>query len=153
MKNDHRKKIRGFTLMEMVVVMVVITTILGAVIPAFVSAADNSKVTSTVATIRALQTASANYYLNNGGTYTGGAWGTISMVNLVSHNMLPSKGIFTNAWGGAISVSPDANANYVDIALTGVPAHVQQSISIAVSNLVSVTPTYLSASSTWTAGF
>jgi len=143
----------GFTLIEMIVVMVIIAAILSAILPAFTGAQNNSKVASAVSTIRALQTAATNYYSANGGTYTGGTIGTISLANLTANNMLPVKAAGSNPWGGSIAIAPDANANYVDISFVGVPSSIQGQISTAVSNFTQTTPSYTSGTSTWTAGF
>jgi len=144
---------KGFTLIEMVVVMFIIAAILSAVLPAIIGATNNSNISNSVQSIRALQTAATQYYSANGGTYTGGTLGTISMANLATNNMLPAKAAGNNSWGGTFAIAPDANANYVDITLTSVPANVQATITTDVQNLVSVAPTYTAGTKTWVAGF
>ena len=58
MKNTRQKtNKKGFTMIEMIAVMVVIAVILGAVLPALIGAINNSRVSSAAGTIRSLQTA------------------------------------------------------------------------------------------------
>jgi prepilin-type N-terminal cleavage/methylation domain-containing protein len=144
---------RGFTLIEMVVVMFIIAAILSAVLPAIVGAMNNSNVSNSIQSIRSLRTAAEQYYTANGGTYTGGTLGTISIANMAINNMLPAKATGNNSFGGTFSIAPDANANYVDITLTSVPSNVQATLTTDVANLVAVSPTYTAGTKAWTAGF
>lgn len=146
---------KGFTIVEMIIVMVIIGVILSAVISVGQGATNNSRITSTGATIEAIETAAVNYYNANGGTYTGGTLGTISLANLAANGMLPANIAGTDAWGGAITVDPDANANYFDITLAGIPSStVSTAITSAVSNIIqTVPPAYSSKVQTWSAGF
>ncbi|MDE1920140.1 MAG: type II secretion system protein [Candidatus Omnitrophica bacterium] len=149
----QKSNTKAFTLIEMVVVMFIIAAILSAVIPAIVGATNNSTVANAVASIRALQTAATGYYTANGGTYTGGTYGTISVANLSAQGMLPAKASGSNPWGGTYTVVPDTNANYVDITLTNVPSNIQALITKEVANAASVAPTYSATSQQWMAGF
>jgi len=162
-QNENKK---GFTIVEMIIVMVIIGVILSSVIAAGQGATNTGRLTSTVATIKALQTAAVNYYNQNGGTYTGGTLGTITLANLASNNMIPANiGSGLNAWNGTISVSPDTNAGYIDITLTNVPAtpgdvtasssgtYSAGSIAAAVSNSLQAVPTYTAKTSTWQGAF
>ena len=68
--------------------------------------------------------------------------------------MLPANAAGIDPWGGAITVAPDANANYVDISLAGVPSNVQALITSGVANGVqTAAPYYTAGTSTWKAGF
>ena len=147
---------RGFTIIEMIIVMVIIGVILSAVIAVGQGATDTSRITSTVATVKALQTAAVNYYNANGGTYSGGSLGDISLANLAAQNMLPglmaTSGV--NAWKGTIAIQPDANnASYFQILLTNVPSSAQAPLQNAVSNLVQSVPSYSASTQTWSAEF
>lgn len=155
MKNARQRiNKRGFTLIELMAAMVIIAVILGAVIAAVQGATNTSRITSTVATIKALQTAAVNYYNANGGTYSSGSLAsgnTLSLANLAlaANGMLPAGVTGTNAWGGTITVQPDAgNALYFDILLSNVPSTAQTSLQNAVSNIVQSTPT-LSKAGVW----
>ena len=147
MKNMRQNSNKnGFTIIEMIIVMVIIGVILAVVLTVGKGATDNSRIASSVGTIRSLQTAAINYYNANGGTYTGGTLGTISVAKLASNGMLPATITGTNAWGGTIAVAPDANASYFDITLVGVPsATFGTALTTAVANIAQTTPTYTAA--------
>ncbi len=151
MKNTRQKtNKKGFTIIELIAVMVIIAVILGSVLAAVKGATDQSRLTSAIASVRALQTASVNYYNSNGGSYTG-----LSVATLASGNYLPANfsGTGNNSWNGNITVAPDANANWFDITLTNVPSTQQAALTTAVSKLTQSAPTYTAATLTWTAAF
>ena len=138
----------GFTMIEMIAVMVVIAVILSTVLPTLIGATNNSRISSTLGTIRALQTASANYYQSNGGSYA-----NLSLANLASGNYLPANITGTNSWSGTITVAPDANANWFDITLTNVPSSASTILTTAVANIAQTAPSYTASSLTWKAAF
>ena len=148
MSYKHQKIQAGFTMIEMIVVMLVIAIILGAVLPALIGASNNSRVASAAGTIRSLRTAATNYYNGNGGSYTG-----VSMATLASGNYLPAGVVGTDAWNGTITVAPDANANWFDVTFTNVPTAQATTLTTQVANLVQSAPTYTAASQTWKAAF
>ena len=152
MKNTRQKNNKkGFTVIELIAVMVIIAVILGSVLAAVKGATDNSRITSAIASVRALQTASVNYYNNNGGSYS-----NLSLSTLASNNMLPANftsGTNANPWNGSITVGPDSNANYFDITFTNVPAGAATSLTNAVAKLTQTAPTYTATSEIWTAAF
>jgi len=149
MKNmRHKTNKKGFTMIEMIAVMVVVAVILSAVLPSLIGAINNSRVSSAAGTIRSLQTAAANYYNANGGSYTG-----LSIATLASGNYLPAGITGTDSWNGTITLAPDANASWFDITLTNVPTAQATALTTQVANLVQATPTYTAASQTWKAAF
>ena len=157
MKNITRvSNNKGFTIIELIAVMVIIAILLGAVIAAVKGVTDNSRVTSAIDSIRALQTASVNYYNSNGGSYSAGSLGNLSLASLAANNMLPANftsGTNANPWNGSITVAPDSNPNYFDITLTNVPTSAAATLSNAVAKLTQTAPTYTAGSMTWTAAF
>ena len=149
MKNRGQQK--GFTVIELIAVMVIIAVILGSVLAAVKGATDNSRITSAISSVRALQTASVNYYNNNGGSYN-----NLSLSTLASNSMLPNNftsGVNANPWNGASTVAPDANANWFDITFTNVPSTAATSLTNAVTKLAQSAPTYTATSQTWSAAF
>jgi len=150
-KTLENSNTKGFTIIELIAVMVIIGVILSSVLAVVKGATDNSRITSAIASIRALQTASVNYYNGNGGSYS-----NLSLASLASNNMLPANftsGTNANPWNGSITVAPDANANYFDISFSNVPSNASTVLTNAVSKLVQTAPTYTATSQTWTAAF
>lgn len=142
---------KGFTIIELIAVMVIIGVILSSVLAVVKGATDNSRITSALASVRALQTASVNYYNSNGGSYS-----NLSLAALASNNMLPANftsGTNANPWNGSIMVAPDANVNYFDITFTNVPSNASTILTNAVFKLAQTAPTYTATSQTWTAAF
>jgi len=142
---------KGFTIIELTIVMIVIAAILSAVLFSGQSVANTSKITSALSSIKALQTAAVNYFNNNGGSYA-----NISIANLAAGNYLPANftsGAGTNPWSGDIDVAPDTNAAYFDVAFTNVPAAASNLLTTAVTKLAQTAPVYTAKTSTWTAAF
>ena len=150
MKRTNKNK-GGFTIIELTIVMIIIAAILSAVLFAGQSSANTSRITSALASIKALQTAAVAYYNNNGGSYTG-----LSLASLASNNYLPANftsGTNQNPWLGNIAVTPDTNASYFDITFTNVPSAAATILTNAVSKLVQTAPSYTASSQTWSAAF
>lgn len=146
-----QKNNQGFTIIELTVVMIIIAAILSAVLFSGQSAANASRITSALASVKALQTASIAYFNNNGGSYSG-----LSLSTLASNSYLPgnfSTGANSNPWNGDISVAPDTNTAYFDITFTNVPSTAATSLSNAVSKFTQTAPTYTAATGTWSAAF
>jgi type IV pilus assembly protein PilA len=142
---------KGFTIIELTIVMIVIAAILSAVLFAGQSTANTSRVTSALASVKALQTAAVAYFNNNGGSYSG-----LSLSTLASNSYLPANfttGTNSNPWNGSISVTPDTNASYFDITFTNVPSTAATSLTNAVFKLTQSAPTYTTATGTWSAAF
>ena len=151
MQRINNKK--GFSLLEIAIVVLIIAVLAAIMLPGMVSAMNNGNVTSSIQSIRSLQTASGQYYAANGGTYTGGTVGSISLANLSAQGLLPAQAAGNNPFGGTFTVAPDANGKSVDISLSKVPSTLQGQITTAVANNTSVAATYTAATQTWTAGF
>jgi len=84
MKNTYQEtNNKGFTIIELIAVMVIIAVILGAVLAAVKGVTDNSRITSALASVRALQTASVNYYNSNGGSYS-----NLSLAALIEYPLI-----------------------------------------------------------------
>lgn len=150
MKQTYQNK-KGFTIIELTIVMIVIAAILSAVLFAGQSTANTGRVTSALASVKALQTAASSYYNSNGGSYSG-----LSLSTLSSNNYLPANftsGTNSNPWNGNITVAPDTNAAYFDITYTNVPSAAAATLTNAVSKLTQTAPIYTASTQTWTAAF
>jgi len=141
---------KGFTLLELIVVMVIITIIASQVIASFKGAADNGRVAAALNSIKAIQTAAMNYFNNNGGSCTG-----ISVATLVSGKYLP--GIFTgtgaNPWGGNYTVNVNASdSTKFDLLMTNISQTDATTLNNALANSAQAV-SYVATSSTWTGTF
>ncbi len=141
---------KGFTLLELIVVMVIITIIASQVIASFKGAADNGRVAAALNSIKAIQTAAMGYYNSNGGTCAG-----ISVASLVSGNYLPGTftGTNSNPWGGSFTVAVNAsNSTQFNLSMTNISQTDATTLSNAVQNSAQAV-NYVSSSSTWTGTF
>jgi prepilin-type N-terminal cleavage/methylation domain-containing protein len=138
---------KGFTIIEMIIALVIISVILLVVVPVGQTATDNSRIANAIASIKAIQTAAVGWANDNGGQYTG-----ITFTKLAA-GYLPAQftATSTNPWNGDYTVNPNAsNPEMVDIALTSVPSTPADKLTTALTKISSVTPSYTSSSETWT---
>jgi len=141
---------KGFTLLELIVVMVIITIIASGVIASFKGASDNARVATALNSIKSIQTAAMGYFNGNGGSCSG-----ISIANLVSGNYLPASfsGSNTNPWNGNYTVAVNANdATKFDLSMSNISAN----DNAAINNQIQKTAegvAYDPTSSTWTGTF
>ena len=146
---DIMKKIdnnKGFTIIEMIIALVIISVILLAVVPVGQTATDNSRLANAIASIKAIQTAAVEWANNNGGVYTG-----LTFANL-TNGYLPAQfsAASTNPWNGNYAVNVNANnSTMFDISLTNVPAALAAKLTTALTKITAVAPTYTVASQTW----
>lgn len=141
---------KGFTLLELIVVMIIITIIASQIIASFKGASDNGRIAAALNSIKAIQTASMSYFNANGGSCNG-----ISVASLVSGNYLP--GTFTgnnaNPWGGNYSVAVDPNnATQFDLSMTNVSQNDANILNNDLANSAEAV-SYDSGSLTWTGTF
>ena len=141
------KNRKGFTIIEMVIAMVIITVILLVVVPLGQAAMDNSRLSNAIASIKAIQTAAVEWENDNGGTYSG-----ISFANLAAPTSgtayLPAQfsATSTNAWNGDYVIAADSSNNeQLDITLTNVPSVVQSKLTAALTKIAVVAPSYTAA--------
>ena len=141
---------KGFTLLELIVVMVIITIIASQVVASFKGAADNGRVAAALNSIKAIQTAAMSYFNNNGGSCTG-----ISVATLVAGNYLPGTftGTNTNPWNGNYTVVVNANNNtQFNLTMTNISQTDATTLNNALQNSAQAV-NYVAASSTWTGTF
>jgi prepilin-type N-terminal cleavage/methylation domain-containing protein len=142
---------KGFTIIEMIIALVIISVILLVVVPVGQTAMDNSRISNAVASVKAIQTGAVNWAndtnATNGGVYTG-----ITFAKLAA-GYLPASftATGTNPWNGNYTVAVDAgSATVVDVSLTGVPQSDATKLTNAMTKVANATPTYTAASLTWT---
>ena len=147
---DERNRMvnqKGFTIIEMVIALVIISVILLVVVPLGQTAMDNSRIANAIASIKAIQTASVEWANDNGGQYTG-----ITFAQLAA-GYLPAQfsSTSTDPWNGDYQVNVDANSStMLDIALTGVPAAPAVKLTTALTKISAIAPSYTASSGTWT---
>ena len=141
----------GFTLLELIVVMVIITIIASGVIASFKGASDNGRVANALGSIKAIQTAAMGYFNVNGGSCTG-----ISIATLVSGKFLPTAFTAANAinpWNGSYTVSVNPNdSTKFNLTMT----NISDSAKTALNNAIQKTAegvTYDPTTSTWVGTF
>jgi prepilin-type N-terminal cleavage/methylation domain-containing protein len=137
---------QGFTIIELIIALVIISVILLVVVPSGRKATDNSRLANAMASIKAIQTAAVSWSNDNGGQYTG-----ISFANL-TNGYLPAQftPTSTNPWNGNYTVNVNANdSTMFDIGLTSVPSALAAKLTTAMTKLTEIAPTYTSSSQTW----
>jgi prepilin-type N-terminal cleavage/methylation domain-containing protein len=141
---------KGFTLLELIVVMVIITIIASQIIASLKGAADNGRIAAALNSVKAIQTAAMSYFNNNGGSCAG-----ISVATLVAGNYLPGTFTGTNAnpWGGNYTVAVNANNNtQFNLTMTNIAQVDATTLNNALQNSAQVV-NYVAANSTWTGTF
>ncbi len=139
-------KEKGFTIIEMVIALVIISVILLVVVPLGQTATDNSRIANAIASIKAIQTAAVEWASDNGGVYTG-----ITFAKLAS-GYLPAQfsATSTDPWSGDYNVNVDANSStMLDIALTAVPPTPATKLTTALTKISAIPPSYTASSQTW----
>ncbi len=99
----NKTKTKGFTLIELMVVIAIITLLSSVVLAALSTAREKARVTKTVAEMKSLQTAIAQYQLDNGsvpyeqfsinsgGTSFNDSYGGTSLTTLLNMLITPKK--------------------------------------------------------------
>jgi len=152
MKNMKRrlKNQKGFTLLELIVVMIIIIVIASQVLASFKGASANGRIAAAMNSIKSIQTASMNYFNNNGGNFTG-----ISVSSLVSGNYLPGAftGTGSNPWGGNYTIAVNGNNNtQFNLTMTNVSQTDATTLNSNLQNSAQAV-NYVASSSTWTGTF
>ena len=143
---------KGFTIIEMVIALVIISVILLVVVPMGQAATDNSRIANAIASVKAIQTAAVQWANENGGVYTNITFGGLTGAVAGAPVYLPAQfsGVSTNPWGGNYTIAVDPNnSEMVDISLTAVPATSAAKLTTALTKISAVAPTYTAATGTW----
>ncbi len=117
MRNDNR----GFTLVEIMVVVVILAALIAVVAPNFIGQADEAKRTKVAMDIKNLETALKAYYLDNG-FYPSTDQGLEALVKMPAGEPAPKrwrtggyveKGIPKDPWGEEyIFLSPGVHGDF-----------------------------------------
>jgi prepilin-type N-terminal cleavage/methylation domain-containing protein len=143
---------KGFTIIEMVIAMAIITVILLVVVPLGQAAIDNSRIANAIASVKAIQTAAVEWANDNGGVYTGITFGGLTGATAGTTAYLPAQfsATSTNPWNGDYVVAVDPNnSEMVDVSLTAVPATPAAKLITALTKISAIAPIYTAASETW----
>jgi len=135
------KKAQGFTIIELIIAMVIITVILLVVVPVGQTATDNSRVANAMSSIKAIETAAVGWANDNGGQYTG-----ISFTQL-TNGYLPLEFTpkSTDPWNGDYTVNVNSNdATKIDISLSNVPTGPAAKLTTALTKIAAASgsPSY-----------
>jgi prepilin-type N-terminal cleavage/methylation domain-containing protein len=148
---QRNNKRQGFTIIEMVIALVIISIILLVVVPMGQAATDNSRIANAIASVKAIQTAAVQWANDNGGVYTGITFAKLAGAGGTAYLPAQFTAAATNPWEGNYTVNVDAGSSeMVDIALTAVPAAPEAKLTTALTKIAAIAPTYTAATGTWT---
>ncbi len=108
---------KGFSLLEMTVVIIIITILASAAIPVLTRDYLNKAATKTALDISAIQEAARSYYINNG-AWPGTAGGHTPMGDLTAGNYLPSSWNAINPFGVSSATPSDYSYHISSNAVT-----------------------------------
>lgn len=109
----------GFTLIELMIVVVIIGVLAVVVVPNMMGAADDAKVTAAKAQIRSLDTALTNYKLKFN-KYPSTGEGLQALINNSKQNFLQQDNVPKDPWGYEyVYTSPGAKGHAYEIVCYG----------------------------------
>ena len=107
----RRTNTRGFTLIELMIVVVVIGILAAIAIPNFIAMEDRAKEGSTKANMHTFQLAAEDYGVNSDGTYADLASAVAARLPQGGATFTnPFSGLTTNSWEDRASITADPGA-------------------------------------------
>ncbi len=119
MQNQQRRKQKGFTLIELMIVVAIIGVLSAVAIPAYKDYVKKSEVASAVATMKSLITPAELYYQENGDITTStnladlGISSGSTTLGTLSPKAAQIELALTNISGAKITITRNANSGWI----------------------------------------
>ncbi|HWB06127.1 MAG TPA: type II secretion system protein GspG [Verrucomicrobiales bacterium] len=98
MTNRRPRRLRGFTLMELLLVLAIIGLLMGGVAVGYRSIMNNGRVTKTQGNIGTIQALIMQYSVK----FKGPPPGSVGLRALITKGITEDEGLFTDPWGNPI---------------------------------------------------
>jgi prepilin-type N-terminal cleavage/methylation domain-containing protein len=144
--NARKNNKKGFSLLELIIVMVVMGTMAIVVVNNTKGSSESGQITSAMQSVSAIQTASMQWFADNGNAFTGVSVGTLVTSKLLGEAF---TGTSANPWGGNYSLAVNgADAAKADLTITAVPGTAATKLTTALGKK-GLTGAYTAASKTY----
>jgi type II secretory pathway pseudopilin PulG len=152
MRNERRKSNKGFSMLEVLLVLTVVVTLIGSIAFAGNGLTNSGNVTQTLNSLSSIQQALALYRSDNGASCTG-----VTVASLTAAGKyLPAgfTGTGTNGFGGDFSIAANgADSTLCDVTLTKVPGVAQTKMDSAMKKQSIIAPVYTATTQTYVVTF